>query len=284
MSKTREEFLFPPPPPPDCPCQIHMAGTSYCDGSYVIERRRENATDWVFEFVERGYGTLTVEQETCHPAAGDLYLAPARTNHRYASSADNPWTKLWINVSGPLPGTLVSMFGLDGVIHVPNFSRPELFKELHHRLRRHPEAAHHRIGPEFLTALVTTAAADRAASCQPHRTPEGKLLRSRLDSLIFSPTPSLEEMAQWISRSKVQTIRIFKRDFEETPAQYLLNRKLDAARELLRTTPKTIKEVAALLHFSDEYYFASLFKRKTGLAPGRYRGNQAVGSPFEKLQ
>ena len=45
----------------------------------------------------------------------------------------------------------------------------------------------------------------------------------------------------------------------------------EEARELLRGSPVAIKEIADKLHFSDEYYFASVFKRKTGIAPGRYR-------------
>ena len=46
---------------------------------------------------------------------------------------------------------------------------------------------------------------------------------------------------------------------------------LDAARELLRNSAMSLKEIAAALHFSDEYYFACMFKRRTGIAPGRYR-------------
>ena len=105
----------------------------------------------------------------------------------------------------------------------------------------------------------------------PDRNPEAQELRNWLDTQIFAPTPSLDEMATKISRSRGQTIRIFKSEYGETPVQYLIGRKIEAARELLRGSPVAIKEIADKLHFSDEYYFASVFKRKTGIAPGRYR-------------
>ena len=91
---------------------------------------------------------------------------------------------------------------------------------------------------------------------------------------MFGKAPSLDELAALAARSKVQTIRIFKRDFGETPAQYLIRRKIAAARELLRSSSGTIKEIAAALEFSDEYHFAALFKRKTGFPPGYYRRHE----------
>lgn len=52
----REDFIFPPAPPEEAPFRLHLAGTSYCDGGYVIARpRSENL--WVLEYIECGTGT-----------------------------------------------------------------------------------------------------------------------------------------------------------------------------------------------------------------------------------
>lgn len=272
----REEFIFSGAAPADSPVAVHLAGSSWCDGSYFIERHHSDL--WVAEFVESGAGTLRVDNRVCHPSTGDLYLVPPHTDHRYESSADSPWIKHWVNFSGPLMAELVRLYRLEGVIHVPHFSRPELFKNLLHQLRMHPREAHCRIVPEFLMALVVTMAADLGAAKleQRHRSsPEALELRDWLDARVFAPTPSLDDMAAKISRSRGQTIRLFRKEFGETPVQYLIGRKLEAARELLRGSPVSIKEIADRLHFSDEYYFAAVFKRKTGISPGRYRAPKA---------
>ena len=266
----REEFIFSGTPQADSPVTVQLAGSSWCDGSYAIER---NGADlWVAEFIESGTGILNIEGITCHPAAGDLYLVPPMSRHRYSSSAETPWIKHWINFSGPLMAELVRLYGLEGVFYVPAFSRPELFKNALHQLRLHPQEAHTRIGPEFLMGLVVTMAADLHAAARKHQpSPEAAALREWLDTLIFAPAPSLLEMAAKISRSRGQTIRIFKNEYGETPTQYLIERKLETARMLLRGSPMAIKKIAEQLCFSDEYYFAAMFKRKTGIAPGRYR-------------
>ena len=270
----KEEFIFSGAPPADSPVAVHLAGSSWCDGGYFIERH--DCDLWVAEFVEAGTGTLRVDGRVRHPSAGDLYLVPAFSDHRYESSAESPWIKHWVNFSGPLMPELVRLYRLEGVIHVPGFSRPELFKNVLHQLRVHPREAHSRIGPEFLVALVTAMAADLNAAERKHRPSREALeLRDWLDTLVFASAPSLDEMAARVSRSRGQTIRLFRNEFGETPVQYLIGRKLEAARELLRGSPVAIKEIADRLHFSDEYYFAAVFKRKTGISPGRYRAPKA---------
>ena len=93
--------------------------------------------------------------------------------------------------------------------------------------------------------------------------------------------PSLAEMGRLLHRSEIQTTRIFRRDFGETPYQYLLKRKLAAAQELLHCTRRTIKQISTDLHFSNEYYFAGLFKRKVGYSPGRYRRTVEAGKVIQ---
>ncbi|WP_367882706.1 AraC family transcriptional regulator [Victivallis vadensis] len=43
-------------------------------------------------------------------------------------------------------------------------------------------------------------------------------------------------------------------------------------------TRQSVKQISAGLYFSNEYYFAGLFKKKTGLSPGRYRRKTEEGT------
>ncbi len=265
-----ESFIFPPPAPAGTPFQLLLAGTSHCNGNYLVARSRPRL--WVLEYVECGTGTYETEGRTVHPSAGDVYFVHAGTNHRYYSDAKNPWVKHWINFTGPLVAELEKLYGLQDVILAPAFSRPELFLDLLRHLRLHPERSHSQLGPEFLMAVLTTIASDSVSARRRQPVSEiGECLRHHLDQCICSKRPTLAELATLAMRSEVQTIRIFKRDFGETPSQYLMRRKIDAACELLRSTTETVKVIANELGFEDEYHFATLFKRKTGLAPGHYR-------------
>ena len=96
-----------------------------------------------------------------------------------------------------------------------------------------------------------------------------------LERVMGRKMPSLEEMARHISRSPVQTIRIFRSVFGVTPYAFLLDQKINAAAELLRGSGCSIKEIASLLGFDDEYYFARIFKKRKKFPPGVYRSRRS---------
>ena len=50
---------------------------------------------------------------------------------------------------------------------------------------------------------------------------------------------------------------------------------------MLFRSRRTVKQISADLHFSNEYYFAELFKRKIGYSPGRYRRTVEAGKVIQ---
>lgn len=62
-----------------------------------------------------------------------------------------------------------------------------------------------------------------------------------------------------------------KQAFHKTPRQLIQERLILEAKKLLQLTPKSIKEIAGILHFEDEFYFSRYFKKKVGIAPTHYR-------------
>jgi transcriptional regulator GlxA family with amidase domain len=64
---------------------------------------------------------------------------------------------------------------------------------------------------------------------------------------------------------------VFKAYTAMTPHQYFLSIKLRKAKDLLESGTLPIKEVAWRLGFHDPYYFSRLFRKKTGIAPSRWR-------------
>lgn len=56
-----------------------------------------------------------------------------------------------------------------------------------------------------------------------------------------------------------------------SPAHYFLQLKLQKAKILLRTTDRSVKEIAWELDFSSIAYFSTIFKKHTGVSPAQYR-------------
>ncbi|MCW3778375.1 helix-turn-helix transcriptional regulator [Levilactobacillus namurensis] len=67
-------------------------------------------------------------------------------------------------------------------------------------------------------------------------------------------------------------VRIFKQQTGQTVIQYINQRKLDQAKELLLRTNLPIKQIASMAFFTDEKRFMKTFKQHTNLTPSEFRG------------
>jgi AraC-like DNA-binding protein len=79
---------------------------------------------------------------------------------------------------------------------------------------------------------------------------------------------------------------LFKRATGYSPGNFLIRARMHRACELLTETRLKVKEVAALLGYSDQFYFSRQFKAVTRLTPSEYRGTVTdstttqSGAPF----
>jgi len=66
---------------------------------------------------------------------------------------------------------------------------------------------------------------------------------------------------------------LFKSQTGTAPHQYLLDIRINKAKELLADTRLTVSEIAEQLGFASVYYFSRLFKNRSGMTPTQYRKN-----------
>jgi AraC family transcriptional regulator len=65
--------------------------------------------------------------------------------------------------------------------------------------------------------------------------------------------------------------RLFKQSFGLSPYQFILQRRVERAKALLRDRDHSIAEVAMLCGFASQAHFHTTFKARTGVTPGVYR-------------
>lgn len=82
---------------------------------------------------------------------------------------------------------------------------------------------------------------------------------------------SLEDVARVANLSPYHFTRLFKAQTGKTPFEYLLDIKLEKAREMLQANRLTVTEVCFSCGFNNLSHFTTVFKRKTGMSPSGYR-------------
>ena len=82
---------------------------------------------------------------------------------------------------------------------------------------------------------------------------------------------SLAMVADHLNTSVYVVTRLFKESTGKNFKEYVLDKRMEHARELLKSTPTKIAEISGMAGFESPEYFSSVFKAKYGITPTQYR-------------
>ncbi len=247
---------------------IQMCGITYPDKNYRIGRECSDVA--CIEYIEKGMGVLHIDGQTFYPEEGDTYFLQIGTNHRYYSDKENPWKKIFINVSGSLLDSLIEGYGLKKVYHFKGLDLSKEMRRIFNLAKENKENSTEEI--ICILNMIFLKMRNHVRNTN-HSFDLAEQIKEYLRNNAASKF-KMEQLCKHISRSESQTIKIFKEAFGITPYAYFLDKKIKLARDMLLNTNLSIKQIAGNLNFADEYYFSNLFKKKVGVSPTRYRKGQ----------
>ena len=94
--------------------------------------------------------------------------------------------------------------------------------------------------------------------------------KHEIDRRFIEPV-RLDEVASSARLSKYHLIRAFKRIYQRTTHQYVIERRVRRARELLERTDLSVTAICFEVGFESLGSFVSMFGRIVGDSPKRYR-------------
>ncbi len=206
--------------------------------------------------------------------AGDIFILFPGVWHAYSPNIETGWQEYWVGFSGEHANRLHrnGLFDPSKPIHHLGVNQ-EIMADYEHIVQLCRDQT-----PGFqirLGALVLQLLAHIHASEMTSQTAHGdrdlikgarSLMQMHLESGI-----EVEQLADELGVAYTHLLNIFRQYTGLTPYQYFLQLRIHRARELLLNQDLSIKEVAALLNFENQYYFSRLFKRKTGLSPTQWK-------------
>ncbi|MBN8711796.1 MAG: hypothetical protein BGO12_13785 [Verrucomicrobia bacterium 61-8] len=93
----------------------------------------------------------------------------------------------------------------------------------------------------------------------------------------FADIASLSEIADHVGLSESHLRHLFRTARGRSLVGYLREVRLDRAKVLLVTSPHSLKQIAGMCGFADEYYFSAVFRKMVKTPPGQYRLRQMPG-------
>src|SRR5215469_255621 len=93
----------------------------------------------------------------------------------------------------------------------------------------------------------------------------------RLIDECYSLPLDLKTISRHACLSRYHFLRLFRDAFNMTPHQYLIQRRIEKAKELLRSRRLSITDVCFEVGFESLGSFSSLFRKRVGQPPTTYR-------------
>ena len=96
----------------------------------------------------------------------------------------------------------------------------------------------------------------------------------------YAEQVDVDSLAAVAGLSKYHFLRLFKATYGVTPGEYLSQRRIERAQDLLRATNLTVTEVCHAVGFSSLGSFSSRFRELVGETPSEFqRRYAATGAP-----
>lgn len=237
--------------------------------------------------ITAGTSTYLHEKTSQTVVAGTVVLMNPGDVHACNPIVDQPWSYLMFYVDCAWLGRLqAGLLETDGTGFQPlaatSSQDPHLFSRLvdlfHTLTDPDPDALHKEcVAVEFFTFMQQRlGSAPRSQDQVPRRVD----LAARYIDSNFTRSIRLDDVCRAASLSPSYLIRAFEQRYHMTPHAYLLNQRIQHARNQLKQG-KPIAEVALETGFADQAHLQREFKKHLAATPGQYRTQDQPGTRYK---
>ncbi|MHC8362186.1 AraC family ligand binding domain-containing protein [Pseudomonas sp. LS2P72] len=249
---------------------------SIADGREVCYTRHSHE-HFSIGAITAGRSTYLHEQSQFQVSAGTVVLMNPGDVHACNPIDDEPWSYLMLYVETPWLTDLQHQLGFSQDLAFRRFSithtdDSDLFAGLNGLYDVLVDAQQDVLHKQSAAVEFFTDVQQRLNPIdQPLREPNFKLERAA-DYIRDNCTQllKLEDICAAAQLSPSYLIRAFKQHYGMTPHAFLLNRRIQFARDRLRSG-KLIADVALEAGFADQAHFQRVFKQHLAATPGQYQ-------------
>jgi len=259
-------------PPRRAGLTVVCGGVEHCAPDYQIQR--DSFSFHSIEYVAQGRGHLNLGRRSFELRPGSVFsYAPGIAQH-IASDAQQPLVKYFVDFTGAqcrqwlrskkLPA------GSQAQIFPPSEMQP-LFDEL---IRNGLRGTRHT--PELCRHLLECLGGKLLEARGPLKSSESLAFTSYQNCSDYIRTHfqrlrTLEQIARENHLDTAYVCRLFRRYDRQSPYQFLMRLKMNAAAEQLVQPGALVKNVASDLGFTNPFHFSRVFKSVFAVPPDAFR-------------
>ena len=263
----KHNFFYMNDPKPVAPLWASVAGVD--EWRKECFRRRVFSDTFAVEYVQQGIFVFQQNHVTMKVRPGEIFLVHLDRDNSMCCETDFA-VKRTVIMRGPLLRPMLASLGLDRIDRIAPREHEEIDR-CFDRICSAADGSVPRCTPRDYSIACYTLLLELAEQAVSRQRPrELQRVLEYMHAHLNEPLrmADLLRLSGW---SSATLHRQFRRYMNDSPMDYFLGQKLERAKSLLENHPYSIKEVAEMLHYASPQYFASEFKKKYKVPPGRFK-------------
>ena len=256
---------------------LTLCGTEQCLPGYRFNT--EKRTGYHLHVILGGKGIISVEGRQAQLKEGQMFVTKPGESAWYRADEKEPWEYCWMAFDGNLAETYVKEAG---------FGKGVNWRDCQQDYRRYgafvrwildkPEMTLandiHRLAT--LLKYIATAVEDYQVSSGIERHVKTDYIDTYVEYAVnyiqanFS-TAKVSDVAHYIGIHRSYLTSIFRKKLGISPQEYLMQVKLEKAKQLLLDSQAPVQEVSQMIGYENPLTFSKSFKNRYGLSPKAFR-------------
>lgn len=249
--------------------------------------RREGLDSYLIKYTLSGEGLLDYQGQTYPVRPGQIFFIDCREPQYYRTSPDvGHWRVLWVHFTGVSASLYYDLFQAQNR-RSPTLTMPpdnHLQEYLRELIAIYDTESSVLADDLYAAALLTRMLTDvlRVTEEARHWTGIPESVERARDYLTehYNEKITLDDLAARYSVSKFHFQKQFKHYIGYTPNEFLLQLRLNHAKEFLRQTDHPVSQIACDVGIQNVSHFINLFKKQEGTTPMVYRNSYSGHSAY----
>ena len=200
---------------------------------------------------------------------GEGVIMELRSQHKYYANPNIKTSFIWFHFRGKPCEAVMEKLEKDGQLPFW-FKDTGEWKKIYRCLEIISEAKKYEYTVSSIIYDIILNISEKAYSDSENSDEFILNVNSYIEKNIFSDI-TLDDLAKSLHLSKYYFCRCFKAKLGMPPIQYVILKKIEAAKKILITSNDKIDSISNELCFTDRSHFSKAFKKYTGQSPGEYR-------------
>lgn len=243
---------------------------------------RENLDSFLFLVVLEGKGSLDIEGKHYEVAQGDCALIDCMKHYEHMSDERDAWKLAWVHFNGHAAGGYYELFmkyNESGNVFTTGETAfwDALVGELLSSQKERNLQAELQCGEllvKLLNCIINSVANASVIESEQEKQVAGEL-RELLNEK-YAEADILQTVEKTFGEDAAALGAKFAKQFGISIEEYISNRRLNAAKELLRFSIKPVEEVAGESGIGDRIVMQQMFRENEGMTAEEYRAKWAA--------